>query len=88
VDYSAGTDDLDEKCNSPNKQPLGIPAKLSADQKIEIRYTYSVKFEQNNSVKWSSRWDYILGTLKVSNNSFKHIILIFIFYHSRINATY
>ncbi|KAI3382420.1 hypothetical protein SNEBB_000617 [Seison nebaliae] len=29
-------------------------------KEIDIRYTYSVDFKQNNSIKWSSRWDYIL----------------------------
>lgn len=40
---------------------LAIPASKSND-KIDIYYTYSVEFEKNNSIKWSSRWDYILGS--------------------------
>lgn len=41
--------------------PLEIPSKaLAAGEKINVTYTYSVRFVKNNTVKWSSRWDYIL----------------------------
>lgn len=40
---------------------------LHGDQKFEIIYTYSIKFIENNNVKWSSRWDYILESMPHSN---------------------
>lgn len=45
-----------------NADPLAIPAKTD-DHDINITYTYSVKFVQDNTVKWSSRWDYILESM-------------------------
>lgn len=79
LDYAGKLDDKtcgggkkDEK-NPPKDSekivlpPLGIPARPPADQKIEITYTYSVKFTPNDSVKWSSRWDYILESMPHTN---------------------
>ncbi|ELT97770.1 hypothetical protein CAPTEDRAFT_180051 [Capitella teleta] len=51
-------------CNTD--QPMGIPGKMK-DDKLEITYTYDVSFEQNNEIKWSSRWDYILDSMPHSN---------------------
>jgi transmembrane 9 superfamily protein 2/4 len=34
---------------------------------LTILYTYSVTFEENNDVKWSSRWDYILESMPHTN---------------------
>jgi len=49
-DCVAGTDDQ------------GIPAgDLASD--LTIRYTYSVSFKENDGIKWSSRWDYILESM-------------------------
>ncbi|XP_034245465.1 transmembrane 9 superfamily member 2 [Thrips palmi] len=46
--------------------PLEIPySDLTSD--LEITYSYSVRFEENNTVKWSSRWDYILETMPHTN---------------------
>lgn len=53
--------------NVANLQPLAIPARPPADQKIEIIYTYNVTFLQNDAVKWSSRWDYILESMPHTN---------------------
>lgn len=39
---------------------LGIP---TGDTDAYIRYTYSVEFEENKDVRWSSRWDYILESM-------------------------
>lgn len=57
--------------NKPNclgTEPLAIPeSSLKNGEFLEIVYTYSVKFVQNNSVKWSSRWDYILESMPHTN---------------------
>lgn len=31
--------------------------------KLNIIYTYSVKFEENKQIRWGSRWDYILESM-------------------------
>lgn len=45
---------------------MEIPSKLDKDH-FEIAYTYSVNFVQNNTIKWSSRWDYILESMPQTN---------------------
>ncbi|XP_012283767.1 transmembrane 9 superfamily member 2 isoform X2 [Orussus abietinus] len=51
-----------------SKIPLDIPAEnLAHDQKLDVVYTYSVKFQENNTIKWSSRWDYILESMPHTN---------------------
>ena len=35
----------------------------STVSEVNIPFTYSVKFVQKNSVRWASRWDYILKSL-------------------------
>lgn len=52
-------------CSS--KEPMEIPAEWKKNQDLSIRYTYSVKFVKNNTVKWSSRWDYILESMPHTN---------------------
>ncbi|CAG5097219.1 Similar to TM9SF2: Transmembrane 9 superfamily member 2 (Pongo abelii) [Cotesia congregata] len=55
-----------QDCTS--KYPLDIPAeKLGKDQKLSITYTYSVNYVKNNTIKWSSRWDYILESMPHTN---------------------
>lgn len=50
------------------KEPMAIPDKrLQGNERIEITYSYSVKFVENNTVKWSSRWDYILESMPHTN---------------------
>lgn len=45
-----------------------IPGKtLGRDEKLNITYTYSVYFIEDNSVRWSSRWDYILESMPHTN---------------------
>lgn len=51
----------------PDSLPLEIPATLSGEYKRSITYTYSVIFKKDNSVKWSSRWDYILESMPHTN---------------------
>lgn len=47
--------------------PMDIPNVLKGVDVIKISYTYSVTFERDNSVKWSSRWDYILESMPHTN---------------------
>ncbi|XP_012938444.1 transmembrane 9 superfamily member 2 [Aplysia californica] len=37
------------------------------DEKLIIRYTYSVKWKENTKIKWTSRWDYILESMPHTN---------------------
>ncbi|XP_017785554.1 PREDICTED: transmembrane 9 superfamily member 2 [Nicrophorus vespilloides] len=46
--------------------PLQIPDSLDGNI-FDITYTYSVTFMQNNTIKWSSRWDYILESMPNTN---------------------
>ncbi|KAF5273626.1 hypothetical protein FQR65_LT04625 [Abscondita terminalis] len=53
-------------CSS--QEPLEIPGKsLQPKDTFEIEYTYSVTFVPNNTIKWSSRWDYILESMPHTN---------------------
>ena len=57
-----------DKPDCSNPQPLEMPAAPVMDGKaVEITYTYSVYFVQNNTIKWSSRWDYILESMPHTN---------------------
>ncbi|XP_066152516.1 transmembrane 9 superfamily member 2 [Euwallacea fornicatus] len=61
-------DHRSDPCNSHNNNPLSLPPKpLEKNEKFEISYTYTVYFIKNNSVKWSSRWDYILESMPYTN---------------------
>lgn len=59
IDHSKGLD-----C-SGNGEMQEIPMKLT--KPLDITYTYSVTFVENNQVKWSSRWDYILESMPTTN---------------------
>jgi transmembrane 9 superfamily protein 2/4 len=48
-----------ENCNT--NVPLEIPASLKED--LVVPYSYSIKYVENNNIKWASRWDYILSTM-------------------------
>lgn len=51
-----------------SKEPLAISeGTLRTGESLQIKYTYSVRFIQNNTVKWSSRWDYILESMPHTN---------------------
>lgn len=50
-------------CDGGN--PMEVPADFNAD--VSIIYSYSVKFEQDNTIKWASRWDYILVSMPHTN---------------------
>jgi len=47
----------------------GVPTELPGefDSDVQITYTYSVSFEENNDIKWASRWDYILVSMPHTN---------------------
>lgn len=52
----------------PSRDRLRFPEKnLEKNEEYEIIYTYSVKFIQDNTIKWSSRWDYILEAMPNTN---------------------
>ncbi|XP_033994744.1 transmembrane 9 superfamily member 2 isoform X1 [Trematomus bernacchii] len=56
----------DEK--NPNCEgaiPMEVPGVFDSD--VKIVYTYSVTFEENNAIKWASRWDYILVSMPHTN---------------------
>ncbi|KAL1124782.1 hypothetical protein AAG570_001403 [Ranatra chinensis] len=60
-----GAEPLDCKSSA---EPLEIPGgNLEDNKELEITYSYSVKFILNNTVKWSSRWDYILESMPHTN---------------------
>ncbi|XP_077165287.1 transmembrane 9 superfamily member 2-like [Paroedura picta] len=56
------TEKNDPTCNG---LPMEIPAVFS--EKLDLIYTYSVKFVENNNIKWASRWDYILESMPHTN---------------------
>ncbi|CAL8263181.1 unnamed protein product [Lota lota] len=47
----------------------GVPMDVFGefDSDLKITYTYSVRFEENNDIKWASRWDYILVSMPHTN---------------------
>ncbi|XP_066571268.1 transmembrane 9 superfamily protein member 5 [Amia ocellicauda] len=53
--------------NNPDCQgaPMEIPGENM--EKMQYVYTYSVRFEKNNEIKWASRWDYILVSMPHTN---------------------
>ncbi|XP_066437908.1 transmembrane 9 superfamily member 2-like [Eleutherodactylus coqui] len=56
------TADKELKCEG---HPMEIPKELSS--KLEVTYSYSVSFRENNTIKWASRWDYILESMPHTN---------------------
>uniref|UniRef100_A0AAQ4PP79 Transmembrane 9 superfamily member n=1 Tax=Gasterosteus aculeatus aculeatus TaxID=481459 RepID=A0AAQ4PP79_GASAC len=56
----------DEKnLNCETGVPMEVPGTFEAD--VSVVYTYSVTFQENNSIKWASRWDYILVSMPHTN---------------------
>ncbi|XP_018410570.1 PREDICTED: transmembrane 9 superfamily member 2-like [Nanorana parkeri] len=45
--------------------PMEIPKDLTSH--LDVIYTYSVTFKENNTIKWASRWDYILESMPHTN---------------------
>ena len=55
-----------QSCNSETLKPaLAIKGEGSVD--ADIVYSYTVTFNVQNDVKWSSRWDYILESMPHTN---------------------
>ncbi|KAK5645941.1 hypothetical protein RI129_004405 [Pyrocoelia pectoralis] len=51
-----------------SQEPLEIPSNgLTTKENFDIKYTYSVTFIPNDTIKWSSRWDYILESMPHTN---------------------
>ena len=65
IDHST-LDDGETDCSSTysNPHPLAL---LKDENNAKIRYSYSVKFVRDDSIKWSSRWDYILNSMPHTN---------------------
>ncbi|XP_053982077.1 transmembrane 9 superfamily member 2 isoform X2 [Hylaeus anthracinus] len=62
---------INHNSNNPNCESK-IPLEISRDplpvgKELSITYTYSVTFMENNTIKWSSRWDYILESMPHTN---------------------
>lgn len=49
-------------CTGKDVKAMEVPG-ATPPETIKVTYTYSVHFEENNEVKWSSRWDYILDSM-------------------------
>ncbi|XP_015601918.1 transmembrane 9 superfamily member 2 isoform X2 [Cephus cinctus] len=56
---------ISPNCNGA--EPLDLPSGTSFSNTISITYTYSVTYVMNNTIKWSSRWDYILESMPHTN---------------------
>ncbi|XP_046427122.1 transmembrane 9 superfamily member 2 isoform X1 [Neodiprion virginianus] len=53
-------------CDS--RSPLAIKREdLSPSEKLDVLYTYRITYLKNNTIKWSSRWDYILESMPQTN---------------------
>uniref|UniRef100_A0A8C6CY56 Transmembrane 9 superfamily member n=1 Tax=Moschus moschiferus TaxID=68415 RepID=A0A8C6CY56_MOSMO len=52
---------VDENHLTCNGTPMEVPGDYT--DKLNIIYTYSVKFEENKQIRWGSRWDYILESM-------------------------
>ncbi|XP_008325001.1 transmembrane 9 superfamily protein member 5 isoform X1 [Cynoglossus semilaevis] len=46
-------------------EPMKVPVDFR--DAVSITYSYSITFEENNSIKWASRWDYILVSMPHTN---------------------
>ncbi|XP_054886646.1 transmembrane 9 superfamily member 2-like isoform X2 [Poeciliopsis prolifica] len=55
----------ENKPNCESGNPMEVPGDFKED--VTIVYTYSVTFEENNTIKWASRWDYILVSMPHTN---------------------
>ena len=57
---------------------MAIPSKI--DGELNIKYTYSVNFMENNQVKWASRWDYILDSMPHTDIQVLTILLTILYF--------
>jgi len=52
------------KCNlQPSALPVSFTRKESQEN-VNIKYTYSVTWKANDTIRWASRWDYILDSMQ------------------------
>lgn len=56
----------DSCLNDQSSELLYFPSD-NPDEDLDIYYTYSIEFHKDNSIKWSSRWDYILSSAAHTN---------------------
>ncbi|XP_065644193.1 transmembrane 9 superfamily member 2 isoform X2 [Hydra vulgaris] len=65
VDHEYTTEGGETKVKScPIIKAKGIKGGINDNPDgIKISYTYDIKFEPNNNLKWASRWDYILESM-------------------------
>ena len=54
-----------EACKTGANKPMGVPGKDAGP--VEITYSYSVQWAEDDKIKWSSRWDYILDSMPHTN---------------------
>uniref|UniRef100_UPI00358ED3DD transmembrane 9 superfamily member 2-like n=1 Tax=Myxine glutinosa TaxID=7769 RepID=UPI00358ED3DD len=55
-------DEQNPTCKGP---PMDIPGDFNKE--VRILYTYSIHFLQNDTIRWASRWDYILESMHHTN---------------------
>ncbi|CAD6997010.1 transmembrane 9 superfamily member 2 [Ceratitis capitata] len=56
------------KVDCDNTDPLAVKSNSPIrGEHLSVTYTYRVSFKMDNSVKWSSRWDYILESMPHTN---------------------
>ncbi|XP_072519958.1 transmembrane 9 superfamily protein member 5 isoform X1 [Salminus brasiliensis] len=51
-----------QPCEGP---PMEVPGQFGSN--LNVTYSYSVKFESTDLIKWASRWDYILVSMPHTN---------------------
>uniref|UniRef100_A0A3P9HQE8 Transmembrane 9 superfamily member n=1 Tax=Oryzias latipes TaxID=8090 RepID=A0A3P9HQE8_ORYLA len=55
----------DKNLNCEDGSPMEVPVVFDSD--VSVLYTFSVTFTEDNSIKWASRWDYILVSMPHTN---------------------
>lgn len=73
---------IDSKSCGSSTTPMEIKARHPRNEPITIYYTYSVLFMADNSIKWSSRWDYLLESMPHTNIQWFSILnsLVIVFF--------
>ena len=50
------------KTDCQSKEPLELSG-MATNVDQDIPYSFSVRFKENNEIRWASRWDYILNSM-------------------------
>ena len=50
------------QCDNSDNNPMELPG-MNSNIDIDIPYYYSIKYKENNNIKWAARWDYMLHTM-------------------------